>query len=217
MASSDNFKLVVKGRGGHAAKPDYTIDPVIIGAQIVTALQTLISRTRPPTEPAVLSITNFNAGTGAVNVIPDNAIITGTLRTYDQELRLKLKNLIGSTATGIAQAMGADIDYTFNFVLDPTINTPQETAFCAEIAKNIFGAHNVDTDIAPSLGGEDFGRMLQDVPGCYIWMGQGEADPASPNNQGLHTPRYDFNDEIIPLAIEYWAQIVENALPLTHK
>lgn len=216
MASSDNFTLTIKGKGGHAAKPDYTIDPVVIGAQIVTALQTLVSRTCPPTEPAVISLTNFNAGTGAFNVIPDEAVIKGTLRTYDQDVRLLLKERIGSTAKGIAQAMGGDTDYDFNFVLDPTINSPKETEFCARIAKEIFGEHNVDTDVDPSMGGEDFGRMLMDVPGCYIWMGQAEADPASPNNQGLHTPRYDFNDEIIPLAVEYWIRIVENALPASH-
>lgn len=215
MASSDVFDLTIKGRGGHAAQPHRTIDPVVIGAQIVVALQTLISRSTRPTEPAVLSITNFNAGTGAHNVIPDNAIITGTLRTYDEELRQSLHKQIGATARGIAQAMGADIDYDFRFVLDPTINDPQATDFCVDIARRLFGEHNVDADVTPSMGGEDFGRMMADIPGCYIWMGQGEADMHSPHNQGLHTPRYDFNDEIIPIAIEYWAQVVETALPLS--
>lgn len=218
MASSDTFTLTIKGRGGHAAQPHRTVDPVVIGAQVVLALQTLISRATRPTEPAVLSITNFNAGTGAHNVIPDDATLVGTLRTYDGALREFLHEKIGSTARGVAQAMGADIEYDFRFVLDPTINDPQATDFCVGIARRIFGEHNVDPDVTPSMGGEDFGRMMADVPGCYVWMGQGEygesADPESPHNQGLHTPRYDFNDELIPLAMEYWVQIVESALPM---
>jgi amidohydrolase len=213
MASSDNFKLTVKGRGGHAAKPDYTIDPVVIGAQIVTALQTLISRTRPPTEPAVLSLTNFNAGTGAVNVIPDNAVITGTLRTYDQELRLKLKDMIGTTAKGIAQAMGADLEFDFRFVLDPTINTRRKPNF-ARASPRPSSANIMSIPMSRHLWRGGFRADAAGCPGLLHLDGPGEADPASPNNQGLHTPRYDFNDEIIPLAVEYWAQIVENALPL---
>ncbi|MCC6598514.1 MAG: amidohydrolase [Alphaproteobacteria bacterium] len=218
MASSDTFHLTIKGRGGHAAKPDATIDPIVIGAQIVTALQTLVSRTAKPTDPAVLSITYFSAGTGAHNVIPDDAKITGTLRTYDEDLRQSLHRKIGEIARGIAQSMGGDAEYDFHFVIDPTINDPQATDFCVDIARRMFGVHNVDADVTPSMGGEDFGRMLSDVPGCYVWMGQGEygdnADSASPHRQGLHTPRYDFNDDLIPLAVEYWTQIVENALPL---
>ena len=110
--------------------------------------------------------------------------------------------------------MGGDIEYEYEFVLDPTINTPEETTFCVDIAKDIFGTDNVNADVTPSMGGEDFGRMLFDVPGCYIWMGQGEDDADSNHNHGLHTPRYDFNDEIIPMGIEYWARVVEKALPL---
>jgi hippurate hydrolase len=215
MASSDVFRMSILGKGGHAAQPHNTIDPIVIGAQIITALQTLISRTTKPTDPAVLSITNFNAGTGAHNVIPDTAHLVGTLRTYDQNLRKTLSEKIGTMARGIAASMGADIKYEYDFVLDPTINEAQSTAFCADIARGLVGDANVDTDVAPSMGGEDFGAMLLEVPGCYIWMGQGEkADPASAHNFGLHTPRYDFNDDIIPLGIEYWARIVEQSLPL---
>ena len=214
MASADIIRMTIKGKGGHAAMPHRTVDPIVIGAQIISALQTLVSRYRHPAEPVVLSITTFQAGTGAHNIIPDDAQLVGTLRTYDEELRQDLSKKIEQTARGVAQSMGGDIDYEFDFILDPTINTPKETEFCVGIAKELFGEHNVDGDVTPSMGGEDFGRMLFDVPGCYIWMGQGEDDPESNHNQGLHTPRYDFNDEIIPLGIEYWARIVENALPL---
>lgn len=215
MASSDVFRMEINGKGGHAAYPHRTIDPIVLGSQIVTALQTLVSRYRRPTDPAVLSITNFNAGTGAHNVIPDNAYLTGTLRTYDQELRKTLSKQIGDMARGIAMAMGGDVKFNYDFVLDPTINEPESTEFCAAIAKSLAGESNVDTDPAPSMGGEDFGAMLLERPGCYIWMGQGEPDqPGSNHNHGLHTPRYDFNDDIIPLGIEYWARVVEESLPL---
>lgn len=215
MASADIIRMTIKGKGGHAAMPHRTVDPIVMGSQIVTALQTLVSRYSHPAEPVVLSITTFTAGTGAHNIIPDDAKLVGTLRTYNEELRQNLKDKIEDTARGIAKAMGGDIDYDFELVLDPTINTPKETAFCVDIARDILGEHNVNADVTPSMGGEDFGRMLFDVPGCYIWMGQGEPDdPDSNHNYGLHTPRYDFNDDIIPLGIEYWARIVEKALPL---
>ena len=213
MASADILNITIKGRGGHAAMPHKTIDPIVIGSQIVTALQTLVSRTTSPADPVVLSITYFNAGTGAHNIIPNDAQLTGTLRTYNHDLRMMMKDKIGEVASGIAAAMGAEIEYDFSLILDPTINDTEQTAFCADIARGIFGDENVNADITPSMGGEDFGRFLLDVPGCYVWMGQGEEDPASNHNQGLHTPRYDFNDDIIPMGIEYWAQIVEKALP----
>lgn len=219
MASADVFRIKILGRGGHAAQPHFTIDPIVIGAQIVTALQALISRERKPTDPAVISITNFHAGSGQHNVIPDNAALIGTLRTYNQELRLRLKERIGQIARQVAQGFGGDIEYKFDFVLDPTINDPDSTEFCAKIARDLFGEANVDANVDPSMGGEDFGAMLLERPGCYIWLGQGEfkegaPEPSSPYSQGLHTPRYDFNDEIIPIGIEYWARVVEAALPL---
>ncbi|MBX2833788.1 MAG: amidohydrolase [Micavibrio sp.] len=215
MASVDILHITVKGQGGHAAKPNCAIDPIVIGSQIVTALQTLVSRETSPIEPAVLSITYFNAGTGAHNIIPDDAKMTGTLRIYDEKLRQRLKRRIGEVARGIAQAMGAQVEYEFREVLDPTINEASQVAFCADVCKDMLGEQNVDDNVEPSMGGEDFGAMLMEVPGCYIWMGQGVAeDETSMHNQGLHTPRYDFNDSLTPLAIEYWVRIVEKALPL---
>ncbi len=215
MASSDKFWLEIHGKGGHAALPHNTIDPIVIGSQIVTALQALISRVRNPIDPAVLSITNFNAGTGMHNIIPDMAKISGTLRTYDQNLRFLLKEKIGSTAEQIAAAFGASIKYEFEFVIDPTINDPKLAEFCADVAREIVGSENVEANVEPVMGGEDFGAMMLERPGCYVFMGQGEPEkPESNHNNGLHTPRYDFNDDIIPLGIEYWAKIVEEALPL---
>lgn len=214
MASSDYFFLTITGKGGHAAMPHRTIDPVAIASQIVGALQLLVSRTVDPVDTAVISITNFNAGTGAHNVIPDTAKLTGTLRTFSNETRERLKEAIGKIAKNIAESYGATAKYEFNYVIDATINDEQAATFCADIAASIVGAGNVNPAVAPCMGGEDFGAMLEKVRGAYIWMGQGEEkDPASNHNQGLHTPRYDFNDDVIPLGITYFANLVEKSLP----
>ncbi|MFN3700178.1 MAG: M20 aminoacylase family protein [Alphaproteobacteria bacterium] len=217
MAASDRFKLVIKGRGGHAAMPDKTIDPIVIAAQITTAFQGIVSRGVDPVDSAVISVTNFNAGTGADNVIPDTATLLGSVRSFKPETRAYLERKIEDVARGIAVAFGADIDFTYRHIIDPTINDAAAAAFCADIARSIVGADNVEDDVDPCMGGEDFGAMILDRPGAYIWVGQGESDPASNHNQGLHTPRYDFNDEIIPLGIAYFAGLVEKSLPLKGK
>lgn len=213
MAASDRFRLVIKGRGGHAAMPDKTTDPIVIAAQITLALQTLISRKVDPVDSAVITVTNFNGGTGADNVIPDDTILLGSVRTFKPETRAMLEKKIEDVARGIAEGFGASIEYKYNQVIDPTINDPGATIFCANIAREILGAENVEDDVAPCMGGEDFGAMILDRPGAYIWLGQGEADPNSNHNQGLHSPRYDFNDEIIPTGVEYFARLVEKSMP----
>lgn len=213
MAAAERFDITITGKGGHAAMPHKTIDPIVIGAQVVSALQTLVSRARDPLDPVVISITNFNAGTGAFNVIPDTATLSGTMRAFEPETRARMIARIGEVVSDTAAMMGGVGECVFvPGGYDPTVNTEAETAFCAGVAKALVGEANVDTNVAPSMGAEDFGAMLQAVPGCYIWMGQGEADAASNHNQGLHTPRYDFNDDIIPMGIEYWVRVVEGVL-----
>lgn len=215
MAAADRFDMTILGKGGHAAKPHGTIDPVVIGAQIVVALQTIISRGTDPVDPAVISITNFHAGTGAFNVIAEEAKLSGTIRSFDPEVREMLRKRVEEVASGIAQTYGAKVTCRYAEGYDPTINTPEATAFCAEVARKVVGEHNVDTDMDPSMGAEDFGAMLMQKPGCYVIIGQGEPDtPESNHNRGLHTPQYDFNDEIIPTGVEYWATLVEEALKL---
>lgn len=213
MASSDTFEIVVTGRGGHAAMPNRSIDPVIIAAHIITMLQTVVSREIDPVDQAVLSITNVNAGTGADNVIPDKAVLTGTFRAFQVATRQRLGRRIGEIASAVATSMGGSATAEVFNGYDPTINSAAESAFCADICRALVGAENVDANVEPCMGAEDFGAMLQEVPGCYIWMGQAEADTASPHNKGLHNAGYDFNDEIIPLGVEYWARLVETALP----
>ncbi len=214
MAAADRFDIVLQGAGGHAAMPQACIDPIVIGAQLVTALQTLVSRVTSPLEPVVLSVTNFNAGTGAFNVIADEAHLNGTLRSFNPEVRAKLIEQITKMTKDIAHSFGGKATCVFEQgAYDPTINDAEVAEFCAGIARDVVGEGNVDANVDPSLGAEDFGAMLQKVPGCYVFMGQAEDDVNSPYNQGLHTPRYDFNDSIIPQGIEYWVRIVEQALP----
>lgn len=213
MAASDRFYITIKGSGGHAALPNKTVDPIVIAAQMTMAFQTIVSRNVDPVDAAVISVTNINGGTGAENVIPDDVVMNGTVRSFKQETREILEKRIEEISRGIAQANNADIEFEYAHVIEPTINDPSAAAFCADIARNIVGADNVNDNVEPCMGGEDFGAMIMDRPGAYAWVGQGVDDPESNYNQGLHTPRYDFNDDIIPTVIEYFSSIVEKSMP----
>ncbi len=214
MASSDSFEITITGRGGHAAMPHRNIDPIVAGTHIVTALQTIVSRQVDPVDQAVLSITNFKSGTGAWNVIPDTATLTGTFRAFKVETRKLIEQRIQEIGSAIAASLGCGFALNVNDGYDPTINSTAESLFCADIARGLVGAENVNADVEPCMGAEDFGAMLQQVPGCYIWMGQAVPDAKSPHNKGLHNAGYDFNDDIIPMGIEYWVRVAQAALPL---
>lgn len=215
MASSDSFEMTVTGKGGHAALPHFNIDPIVAASQIVTALQSIVSRQVDPVDQAVVSITNFHAGSGASNVIPDKAVLSGTYRAFRVETRALLRKRIEEIASTIARAYNTAFEIKVNDGYDPTINTPEESVFAASVARAVVGETNVNANVEPCMGAEDFGAMLQNVPGCYIWMGQAEKDAKSPHNKGLHNVGYDFNDEIIPMGVEYWARLAEAALPLS--
>lgn len=215
MASTDDFIITLTGRGGHAAMPHLSLDPIPAACQIVTALQTLVSRTVDPLDQAVVSVTNMNGGTGASNVIPDTIKLVGTFRTFRPETREMLRNRIEEISTSIAKTFHLSIDFELDKGYDPTVNHAGQAALCTQVSEELVGAENVNANIDPCMGAEDFGAMLQAKPGCYIWMGQAEPDKAdSPHNKGLHNAGYDFNDEIIPLGVEYWARLTETALPL---
>lgn len=214
MASADQMTLTIVGKGGHAAMPHLSIDPIPVAAEIVMALQTIVARQIDPVDKAVLSITNFNGGTGATNVIPDTVTLTGTYRTFNPETRKFVAKRIKEITERIAALHGCKTKCEFYDGYAPTINSAAESAFCADVLRGMFGADKVQDNVEPCMGAEDFGAMLREVPGCYIWMGQAEADPNSPHSKGLHNTGYDFNDSIIPLGIEYWAKLVEAALPL---
>jgi hippurate hydrolase len=205
LASTDEFVIDITGNGGHAAAPHLAIDPVLIGAAIVQALQAIVSRTVDPVHSAVVSVTKFHAG-DAHNVIPGTARLGGTVRTLDAGVRDRIEQRINEIAVGIAAAHGATATVHYDRNYPVTRNHPRQTDFAATIAGEIAGPAKVDPDTPPIMAGEDFSYMLEARPGAFIFIGNGDT-------AGLHNPAYDFNDAIIPLGASYWARLVERALP----
>jgi amidohydrolase len=206
MAATDRFYIDIVGQGGHAARPQQTIDPIIVAAQLVTALQTIVSRNLDPLESAVLSVTMIEAGE-ADNVISRTAKITGTVRTLDGDVQDFIEARLGEFVPQFAQSFGATASIRYARGYPVTVNAPEQTAFAAAVARDVVGAANVDDETAPSMGGEDFSFMLNERPGAYIFIGNGDSTE-------LHTDTYDFNDEAIPVGVSYWARLVEKALPV---
>ncbi|MDI7862573.1 M20 family metallopeptidase [Rhizobiaceae bacterium n13] len=204
MAATDEFTITIKGRGGHAAQPHRTIDPIAIGAQVVGNLQQVASRIVDPLHSVVVSVTKFNAGF-AHNVIPNEAVLAGTVRTLSSDVRDLAEKRIGEIARGIAAAHGAEAVIAYNRNYPVTSNHAAETDHAIKVAGDISGPDNVDTDTAPMMGGEDFSYMLNARPGAFIFMGNGDT-------AGLHNPAYDFNDEAIAHGISYWVRLAEARL-----
>jgi hippurate hydrolase len=207
LASTDEFRIDIRGQGAHAAAPHQAVDPIIVGAAIVQALQTIVSRSVNPVESVVVSATRFHAG-GARNIIAPYAEVAGTVRTLDDRNRDLAEARLRSIVAGVAAAFGAtaDIDYDRNYPV--TRNHAAEADFAGDVAAEIVGASRVDRDTPPILGGEDFAYMLEARPGAFIFIGNG-------NSAGLHNPAYDFNDDIIPTGSSYFARLVETAMPAT--
>ncbi len=210
MAATDQWDLVVRGKGGHAAFPHLTVDPIHVATQIQQAFQGVISRWNDPTHPMVLTTTQFHAGT-AYNVIADTATLCGTLRTLDPKKQRQAAKLMHATATGVAAALGAEATFTFQEGYPATINDATCAAYAAQAAAHVVGTENVITDIAPSMGGEDFSFMLAERPGAYLWLGQGDAS----HTAGLHSSHYDFNDAVLPLGAALHVSLVQSRLALT--
>ena len=206
MAATDRFYIDIVGRGGHAARPQVTIDPIIVAAQMVTALQTIVSRNLDPLDSAVLSVTMVEAGE-ADNVISRTAKITGTVRTLDGGVQDFIEARLAEFVPQFAQSFGAEASVRYARGYPVTVNAPEQTAFAASVARDIVGDGQVDDDAAPSMGGEDFSFMLNERPGAYIFLGNGDSTE-------LHTDTYDFNDEAIPVGVSYWVRLAEKALPL---
>ncbi|MEC7028918.1 MAG: M20 aminoacylase family protein [Pseudomonadota bacterium] len=215
LASVDEFEITITGVGGHAAMPHQTNDPAIIASQLVMGLQSIVSRNVDPVETAVLSITNMNVGTGAFNIIGDVAKLSGTVRTFNNDIRHKIKKRIEDMLEYTCKAYGAECHMDYDFNIDATINTPDGVVAAVEALKEVVGEENIDADCAPCMGGEDFGAYLTEKPGAFIFVGQGvEGDEKSPHNHGLHSPYYDFNDDIIPVGASFFARVVEKSMPL---
>ncbi|HYW75709.1 MAG TPA: M20 aminoacylase family protein [Gammaproteobacteria bacterium] len=208
MASDDIFEITVKGVGTHAAMPNLGRDPLVAASHIVTALQTLPSRSVSPTDALVVSVTQIHGGT-AWNVIPDEAVIRGTVRTLRPVTRDGAEAQIGQVVAGVCSALGVgyELDYTRRYPV--TMNHPEQTEFAAQVATSLVGQGNVRRDMDPGMGAEDFAFMLQARPGAYIWIG----NDAPGSDRRLHNPHYDFNDSILALGAAYWVELVRAALP----
>ena len=204
MAATAEFSIAVEGKGGHAAMPHTTIDPVAAASQLVLALQTIVSRSVDPIDSAVVSVTKFHAG-DAYNVIPQTAKLAGTVRTLRDEVAQAVFARMRAVCDGVAAASGVRIDLVIDVNYPVTRNDPHETGFAASIAREVAGAANVDSEVLPVMGGEDFSYMLNARPGAFIFAGNGDT-------AGLHNPAYDFNDELIPHGISYWVRLAEAAL-----
>jgi hippurate hydrolase len=207
MASFDIFEITVTGRGAHGAMPHTGIDPVVAGSALVQALQTIASRTVNPIDAAVVTVTQFHAG-DAWNVIPEQAILRGTTRAFRPEVQDQLEAGIRRICAGVDATFGTHSALRYERRYPPTINHPRETAIAAEAIEKVVGAENVLTDLQPTMGSEDFAFMLQAKAGCYVWIGNGPGEGGCV----LHNPRYDFNDEILPIGASYWASLVEQVL-----
>ena len=210
MASYDIFEITITGRGAHGAMPHQGIDPVTIGAELVQKLQTIVSRNIDPIDPSVLSVTKFHSGS-AWNVIPNEAVLGGTVRAFSTAVQDKVEERIRQLCEGTAQSHGATIAVRYERRYPPTINHPGETELCARVATALVGAENVILDPRPAMGSEDFAWMLLKTPGCYVWLGNGGV--GQPGGCSVHNPGYDFNDNILPTGAAYWVTLARTALP----
>ena len=208
MAASDEFTIEVLGSGGHAAMPHQTIDPVLAASQIVVALQSIAARNVDPLASAVVSVTSFRTESDAFNVIPERVDLRGTARSLDPAVQdlieARMETVVGNTA----RAFGAEARLTYRRGYPVTINSAAETEFAARVAGAVVGEARVDPQVAPVMGAEDFSFMLNARPGAFIFVGNGDT-------ARLHHPKYDFNDDLIPVGCSYWAKLVETAMPVS--
>jgi hippurate hydrolase len=207
MASADRFEIVLTGKGGHAAMPHQTADSIVAGSSLVQALQTIASRTLHPLDAAVVSVTQFHAG-DAYNVIPAETVLRGTVRAFCAEVQDKIEQTMQRLCAGVGDTYGVSVSMRFERGYPPTVNDAQAAAVCHAVAAEVLGADNVLTGLQPTMGAEDFAYMLQDRPGCYVWLGNGPGEGGCT----LHSPVFDFNDEIIPIGVSYWVRLVEHQL-----
>ncbi|MBC7800979.1 MAG: amidohydrolase [Gemmatimonadaceae bacterium] len=207
-AASDRFWVRITARGGHAASPHRAIDPVVIGSHIVLALQGIVSRRTDPLKSAVLSVTQFHAGSTG-NVIPDTATLNGTVRTLDAEVRDEVERLMAQVVEATAAAHGAKAVLEYERGYPSVINAAEPTARAVQAAERLLGQGKVITAAPPGMGGEDFSYMALKVPGCFVRIGQRDGEKGAVS---VHHPRYDFNDDILPIGASLWATLVEQEL-----
>ncbi|TAN56641.1 MAG: amidohydrolase [Betaproteobacteria bacterium] len=207
MASFDIFEIELQGRGSHAALPHTGVDPIVAGASLVQALQSVVSRNVSPVDAGVVSVTQFHGG-DTWNVIPDGIVLRGTTRAFRPETQDLLERRLREISENVARTFGAAAKVRYERRYPPVVNSERETAFCAELLRGLVGAQNVNANTEPVMGSEDFAFMLQVKPGCYVFIGNGPGDGGCL----LHNPHYDFNDAILPLGASYWVRLTERLL-----
>jgi amidohydrolase len=204
MAAADHIEIVIEGVGGHAARPHLAVDTILVGAQIINQLQSVVARNVDPLEAAVVSICMFQAG-HTDNVIPQHARLRGTARSLTPEVRALLQKRVQEVVEGTARLYGAKAEVKYSIGYPVVVNDEDRTSFAASVAREIAGNDKVDADFPPMMGAEDFAYLLQERPGAFIFVGNGDS-------AGLHHPAYDFNDEAIPIGTSYWVRLTETAL-----
>jgi len=207
MAAFDVFNVKIIGKGGHAAMPQTTIDPIIIDTKIIDAYQSIVSRYIDPQEPAVLSVTQFHAG-DAYNVIPNDIEIKGCTRCFSPKIQKQLEDQMHQITKSICDAYGATYEFEFEHRYPATINSEEEAEIAGKVAQKVVGEDRVNLSPTPGMGSEDFAYMLQEKPGSYIWIGNGDGEGSCM----VHNPGYDFNDEILPIGATYWVKMAEEIL-----
>ncbi len=207
LAAFDLFEIIVTGKGAHAAMPHLGIDPVVAASHLVTALQTIASRTVDPLQSSVVTVTQFHGG-DTWNVIPETVVLRGTSRSFSAEVRDQLESRVSETAERIAAAFGAKAEVRYMRRYPATVNSEAETETAATVASQVVGPDNLDRDPSPTMGSEDFSYMLQEKPGCYILLGNGPGEGGCT----LHNPHYDFNDDALAIGASYWARLAEHCL-----
>jgi hippurate hydrolase len=205
MASFDTFEIEIAGRGTHAAFPHTGVDPVLVASHLVVALQSIVSRAVSPLDAAVVSVTQVQAG-DTWNVIPGTAIVRGTTRAFREDTRTLLERRLSELALGVALGFGATASVRYDRRYPPTVNSETETQRCAAVLRALVGHERVELGVEPTMGAEDFAFMLQEKPGCYVFIGNGE------HARPLHNSEYDFNDAILPVGASYWVRLVEELL-----
>ena len=201
------FDIEIKGRGAHGAYPQHGVDPVVVGAQIVNAIQSIVSRNVGPTEAAVVSITQFHAG-DAYNVIPASAHLSGTARTFSKRVMERVQERMTELAETVAAGFGATAEVDFRTIFHPVVNDENAAEIAGQVCDGLVGADNVRRDLSAGTGSEDFSFMLEEVPGCYLLIGNSDDDHQRP----VHNPGYDFNDEALSGGASFFARVVEQHL-----
>ena len=207
MAGGAFFDIDIEGVGAHGARPESSVDPVVVASHMVTAIQSVVSRNVRPTETAVVSVTRLHAG-DAYNVIPQSARLGGTVRAFSVAVMELVERSLGRIASGVAESYGARARLDFRPIFNPTINAPEEAEFAASICAELVGVENVERNLPPIMASEDFSFMLDRVPGCYVNLGNGDVEGSCE----VHNPGYDFNDEALPLGASFFARVVETRL-----